>query len=157
MFENDKLNQQEMTELAPTEVEKKFTPKKAKEQLSKRYKKAKELLADDEKMEHFLQRLEKKLKMIPIAGEKLSKVPIMASLLKNYFRKEYREVPVGTMIAVTAALIYFVSPIDVLPDSIPIIGYSDDAAVVAVCWKLAESDINEYITWRDEYYKDKNI
>ena len=139
------------------EVERRFTVEKARNQLSKRYTRAKEILGDDEKMEHFLQRLETKLKLIPVAGSKLSKVPILASLLKNYFRKEYREAPVGTMIAIVAALLYFVSPIDVLPDSIPFIGYSDDAMVVAVCWKLVESDVNEYITWRTEYYKDKNI
>ena len=47
-------------------------------------------------------------------------------------------------------LIYFVSPIDIIPDSIPAIGYFDDAAVVAACWKLVESDIEEYEKWRVE-------
>lgn len=139
------------------DLDRKFTKDKVLNQLKKRFNKAKVLLKDDEKMEHFLQRLEKKLKMIPLAGDKLSKIPILASLLKNYFRKEYKEVPMGTMIAITAALLYFVSPIDFVPDSIPLIGYSDDAAVVAVCWAMIQDDVNEYISWRDEYYKNKNI
>ena len=47
-------------------------------------------------------------------------------------------------------MIYFVSPIDFILDSIPGIGYLDDVAVVAVCWNLVSSDIEEYTKWREE-------
>ncbi|NLD87373.1 MAG: DUF1232 domain-containing protein [Clostridiales bacterium] len=55
-----------------------------------------------------------------------------------------------TIIAITSALLYFVSPLDVVPDSIPVLGYIDDAAVIAVCWKLVESDVKEYVKWRED-------
>ncbi|WP_365728210.1 YkvA family protein [Ruminococcus sp.] len=104
-------------------------------------------------MERFLQRLEKKLKSIPVLGEKLSYIPAMVSLLKSYIEKEYTDLPLGTIIAITSALLYFVSPIDLVPDSIPVIGYFDDAAVVAACWKLVESDVKEYLKWREDNNK----
>lgn len=66
---------------------------------------------------------------------------------------EYQDAPIGTIIAILSALIYFVSPIDIVPDSIPIIGYFDDAAVVAACWGLVESDVEEYLKWRKENVK----
>lgn len=116
--------------------------------LKNNYSKAEELLKDVDEVERFLQRLEKKLKTIPLVGDKLADVPIMASLIRNYIRKEYTDIPIGTIIAVLAALIYFVSPIDIVPDSIPVIGYFDDAAVVAACWNLVESDVKEYQEWR---------
>lgn len=131
-----------------------FTEQQAEEQLKNNYTKAEEMLKDADKIERFLQRLEKKLKVIPLAGKKLSEVPIMASLVVNYVKKEYQDVPIGTIIAVLSALIYFVSPIDFVPDSIPAIGYFDDAAVVAACWKLVESDIDEYLKWRKEHIKE---
>ena len=131
-----------------------FTEQQAEEQLKNNYTKAEEMLKDADKIERFLQRLEKKLKVIPLAGKKLSEVPIMASLVVNYVKKEYQDVPIGTIIAVLSALIYFVSPIDLVPDSIPAIGYFDDAAVVAACWKLVESDIDEYLKWRKEHIKE---
>ena len=130
-----------------------FTEQQAEEQLKNNYTKAEEMLKDVDKIERFLQRLEKKLKVIPLAGKKLSEVPIMASLVVNYVKKEYQDVPIGTIIAVLSALIYFVSPIDLVPDSIPAIGYFDDAAVVAACWKLVESDIDEYLKWRKAHIK----
>ncbi|EEA85918.1 YkvA family protein [Peptacetobacter hiranonis] len=63
---------------------------------------------------------------------------------EKYVKKEYTDIPIGTIIAILSALIYFVSPIDFIPDSIPGIGYLDDVAVVAVCWNLVSSDIEEY-------------
>ena len=64
-----------------------------------------------------------------------------------------RKFTVGNKPAEYPLLIYFVSPIDIIPDSIPAIGYFDDAAVVAACWKLVESDIEEYEKWREENIK----
>lgn len=93
-------------------MEKLMSEKTAKENLEKNYEKATELLKDEDQLERFLQRLEKKLKVIPYAGDKLADIPIMVSLVRNYVRKEYADVPIGTIIAIISALIYFVSPID---------------------------------------------
>lgn len=127
-----------------------FNEAKAEETLKKGYKEAEEMLKDPDKVERFLQRLEKKLKKVPVAGSKLACIPIMVSLIRSYIKKEYTDIPIGTIIAILSALIYFVSPIDIIPDSIPAIGYFDDAAVVAVCWNFVESDVEEYIEWRRE-------
>ncbi len=127
-----------------------FNEQKAQEELKKGYEQAKNLLNDQDKIERFLQRLEKKLKVIPIAGDKLANIPVMVSLVRSFAKKEYTNIPMGSFIAITSALIYFVSPIDIVPDSIPLLGYIDDAAVVAACWKLVESDVKEYVKWRED-------
>lgn len=127
--------------------------KRAKEELEKGYSEAEEMLADKDKLERFIQRLEKKLKSVPVVGDKLADIAIMVSLVKSYIKKEYTDIPIGSIIAILSALIYFVSPIDIVPDSIPILGYIDDAAVIAVCWKFVESDIEEYNKWREENNK----
>ena len=129
-------------------MEKNLDDKTALAELKKGYGKAKTLLDDVDELERFLQRLEKKLKTIPVAGDKLAVLPIMISLVRNYIKKEYTDAPIGTVIAIVSALIYVLSPVDFIPDSIPGVGYLDDAAVVAVCWKLVKSDIEEYEVWR---------
>ena len=129
-------------------MEKNLDDKTAWAELKKGYGKAKTLLDDVDELERFLQRLEKKLKTIPVAGDKLAVLPIMISLVRNYIKKEYTDVPIGTVIAIVSALIYVLSPADFIPDSIPGIGYLDDAAVVTACWKLVKSDIEEYKRWR---------
>ncbi len=134
-----------------------ISEQEALKELRRGYSEAEELLKDVDKLERFLQRLEKKLKTIPIAGNKLAVLPTMISLVRNYMKKEYTDIPIGTVIAIISALIYFVSPIDIVPDSIPVIGYFDDAAVVGACWKLVESDIDEYERWREENGKIMDI
>ena len=132
----------------------KIDEKKAQEELVKGYEKAQELLEDNEKMGKFLQQLEEKLKVIP--KETISMVPVMASMLKSYVKKEYTKVPVKTIIALISALLYVVLPIDVIADYIPVVGYVDDAAVVAACLKLIGSDLNEYQQWKQENDKIAN-
>ena len=125
-----------------------ISEKEALKEIESGYDAAEKLLNDQDKMERFLQRLESKLKVIPVAGNALADVPIMVSLLRNYVKKEYTDIPIGTILAVISALIYFVSPIDLVPDVIPGAGYIDDAVVITACWKLVDSDIQEYIKWR---------
>ena len=123
--------------------------KKIEEVFERGKEKAKEYMADESKLERLLQRLERKLKLVPVVGTKLADVPIMASLLRSYFKKEYPDVPVGTILSIISALVYFVSPIDIVPDSIPALGYIDDAAVIAICWKFVQDDVDEYSRWRE--------
>lgn len=127
-----------------------ITETEAQEELKKGYKRAEKLLKDEEKLEKTLKRVEKKLKAIPVLGEKFAKVPVMISMVRSYIKKEYTEVPVGTILAVVSAVIYILSPIDVIPDVVLGAGYIDDAFVVAACLKLVETDIDEYIEWKEK-------
>jgi len=127
----------------------KLTDLQIQEELGKGYKEAEELLKDSSKLENLLKRLEAKLKTIPKAGNALANVPTMILLVRSYIKKEYTEIPIGSIIAITSALIYFLSPIDLIPDAIPVVGYADDIAVIIACLKLVESDLQEYREWRE--------
>lgn len=129
-------------------MEKNFDEKKALYELEKGYASAEKLLGDRDALERFLQRLEKKLRKLPLAGNALASIPVLASLIRSYTKKEYTDIPIGSIIAIISALIYFVSPIDFIPDFIPGVGHVDDAVVIAACLKLVESDVEEYIKWR---------
>ena len=72
-----------------------FTEKDAKETLEKGYKKANILLSDKGKMNEFLERLEKKLKVIPLAGSTLVMIPTLVQMVKSYVKKEYTSIPVS--------------------------------------------------------------
>jgi uncharacterized membrane protein YkvA (DUF1232 family) len=97
------------------------------------------------------------LKDIPALGDKLSHVPVFISLVRSYIKKEYDKVPIGTVIAIISALAYILSPVDLIPDFIPGIGVIDDAAVALACFTLVESDIQEYMEWRDSNGKNMNV
>lgn len=121
---------------------------KAKLLLESNFSKAERIVKDPDALERLLQRLEEKLKQVPIAGDALSNIPVLASMVRSYVCADYPNIPLGTMIAIVSALIYFLSPIDLIPDAIPGVGYVDDAAVIAACLAMIQSDITEYKTWQ---------
>ena len=76
-------------------------------------------------------------------------IPLFFSMLKDVFTKKYKEVPGGTIAAILGTLLYIFSPIDVIPDVIPVLGLVDDAAVVALCLKFVSMDIDKYKKWKE--------
>ena len=113
-------------------------------------KEAERILNDPDKMELFLQRLEQKLDDIPVVGERLSMVPVMISMIKSYVKKEYTDVPTQTIVAMIAALLYLISPKDLIKDSIPVLGLLDDIAVLALAWRYTVGEADKYQIWRRE-------
>jgi len=72
---------------------------------------------------------------------------IVTRLLKAYASGEYRQLPWKTLIRVIAVLIYFVSPIDILPDFLPIVGFTDDIALMLWLFSGMSDDIDKYRQW----------
>lgn len=88
-----------------------------------------------------------------MAGQKalralLEQGRLLLSLVKDYFTGAYREVPYWVIGAGAIALIYVLSPIDAIPDILPGVGFLDDAAVLATCLKLIESELKRYQQWK---------
>ncbi len=75
-------------------------------------------------------------------------IKLMVSLITDYAKGNYREVPWKIIAAITGAIVYFVSPIDLIPDFIPGIGYLDDALVIKLALDLAGDDLAEYARWK---------
>ena len=83
-------------------------------------------------------------------GNLLSDIPLLVSLVKSYVDGEYKDIPYNSIIAVIATLLYVISPIDIIPDFIPVVGFTDDAMAVAFCMKMIHDDLEKYKTWRDQ-------
>ena len=74
----------------------------------------------------------------------LEDVKTFFSMLKDFFTKRYTDVPVGTIMAIAGSLLYVLSPIDLIPDFLPVIGMVDDAAIIALCLKFVQADLEKY-------------
>jgi uncharacterized membrane protein YkvA (DUF1232 family) len=71
----------------------------------------------------------------------------MLRLIRAYYRGDYRAVTESTLVVIIAAIIYVVSPLDVIPDAIPAIGFLDDATVLALAVKRTREELDAFMMW----------
>ena len=96
------------------------------------------------------EKIEKKFKSEGPLGRFVADAKLMFALVRDYANGSYRRVPFWTIAAIVAALLYVLSPIDLIPDFIPIIGYVDDALVVSACLAMVKQDLHAYRNWKME-------
>jgi uncharacterized membrane protein YkvA (DUF1232 family) len=70
-----------------------------------------------------------------------TQLPFIEDALAAYYCAFDRETPLHVRAALWGALAYFVMPFDAIPDYLPVIGYTDDAAVLATAIKIVASHI----------------
>jgi len=68
-------------------------------------------------------------------------IPFLEDVLTAYYCAFDRLTPIYVKAALIGAIVYFVVPDDLIPDYIPVIGYADDAAVLAGAMKIFSSHI----------------
>jgi len=68
-------------------------------------------------------------------------------MLEMYIRGKYT-IPRGVMLAYVAAIIYLITPIDLILDYIPIIGYADDFGVITYVISLYKSELDKFTKLR---------
>jgi uncharacterized membrane protein YkvA (DUF1232 family) len=72
----------------------------------------------------------------------------LISLLKDWHKGLYTKVPAHTILLIVAALLYFLSPLDTIPDFLGALGFTDDAAVVFFVFKTVQDEIRRYRDWK---------
>lgn len=73
---------------------------------------------------------------------------LLLELVRDARRGHYRKLPVWTLSAVGFTLLYVLNPFDMIPDTLPLLGLLDDAAVVSACLSLVEQDLRDYRAWK---------
>ena len=126
---------------------------KAKEALNGFTAQAEEIIKNPQKLEELLQQLEAKLKDVPKAGDALSRIPLMISMVRSYITKEYTDISPKVIVSLVCAIIYLLKGKDVIPDNIPVVGYVDDLAVFAAAFMINEPELQAYTQWRTEHGK----
>ena len=71
----------------------------------------------------------------------VAQLPFAEDLLAAYYCAFDRETPRHVQVALLGALAYFILPFDFMPDMLPILGFTDDAAVLATAIRMVASNI----------------
>ena len=109
---------------------------------------ARDFIDNPARLDRLLLEAEDLLRQIPSVGETLSGLPVMIAMVKSWIRQEYAVQP-RTLLTIVAALLYLLKRNDLISDSIPVLGLTDDAAVLMAALRFVEPELNEYRAWRD--------
>ena len=79
----------------------------------------------------------------------LDNMRLLFLMLKDWWRGTYRQLPWWCIGVLVFTLLYVLSPIDLIPDWIPVIGLLDDVTLMYLCYKVIEGEIEKYKRWRN--------
>jgi uncharacterized membrane protein YkvA (DUF1232 family) len=83
------------------------------------------------------------------APERLFRVVMLLSeLIGDYFRRRYREIPYRTLAAATFAIFYTINPFDLVPDFLPVVGWTDDITIVGLVLAGMALDLRNYCEFK---------
>lgn len=71
-------------------------------------------------------------------------------LLIAWTRRSYRQVSAGALVILVASLVYFVTPLDVIPDTLGAIGFVDDVAVIGTAVETVREELDQFRAWESE-------
>ena len=130
-----------------------FSPRKWKETYVK---KAKALVQDEGALRKVVEGARawlEKQKDLPLMKGTVEEMIGVIDLLTAYVDGKYRCVPKRMLVAMVAGILYVVSPINLIPDFIPVIGWLDDIAVFTIIMDMGVSaELKKFRAWEKEVH-----
>ena len=70
---------------------------------------------------------------------------LLINLFKDWYNGVYREIPWYSIAAIILGFLYLISPVDLVPDIVPVLGQVDDVVIIRwILTHIAKQDLNKY-------------
>ena len=90
------------------------------------------------------------LKSAPLLGDSVADVQDVVSMLNDYYHGRYKKLPFAVLAGSLAIVAYLISPIDLIPDGVPVLGFIDDALIINLVLELCvDTELRRYRKWRE--------
>lgn len=84
----------------------------------------------------------------------IQRLPVIMRMIKSSFRKGGYKPEIKSVIVPGAILLYLLSPLDFIPDWIPVVGAMDDIALIAFAIPILMKEAERFVAWEAKH---KNI
>lgn len=116
--------------------------------------KAKEIVSNNEKIKALISTVRKKLDKLSTDAEERSsfiyQVLVLVRMLRAHIKGEYSAFSTATILTIVFGLVYFITPLDLIPDFIPGLGLTDDISIIYMVFKSIADDISKFRYWEME-------
>ena len=85
----------------------------------------------------------------PLKGA-LEDLQALIRMVRAWISGTYREAPWQSIALALAAIVYFVMPLDAIPDAIPVLGLVDDVTLIVWTVKSIRSDVDAFRAWEGQ-------
>jgi len=73
------------------------------------------------------------------------RIRTLLRMLRAYINGDYREIPWKSLLMIIGGLIYFLMPLDLIPDFIPVTGLADDISIIFLVFNMINEDIEAFL------------
>lgn len=110
---------------------------------------ARSMLRDPQALEALATEARDKLRHSPSSRirELGDQIKRLGRLVRAYANGSYREISVGNIALVVGSILYFVTPLDLIPDAIPGAGLIDDATIFAFVLARLDFELGQFAAW----------
>ncbi|WP_186754801.1 YkvA family protein [Echinicola salinicaeni] len=112
--------------------------------------KADKIARSKEQLENLVHKVSDKLQVVaenPTVQEAKVYISVLVRMVKAYCNNEYRSFSPKTLALLVMGLLYFIMPLDLIPDFILGLGYLDDLSVLLAITKSIQHDIQNFLDW----------
>lgn len=119
--------------------------------LDRIFAKAKSTVAQNEKVQSLLSEVRAKVDKINTDSTERStflyQVQVLVRMIRAHFRGTYTAFSTSTILTLVFGLVYFITPVDLIPDFIPVLGLTDDVSLIYFIFRSLAEDIERFKAW----------
>lgn len=90
------------------------------------------------------------------ASDFFKKIGTLLRMLRAYINGNYRQIPFKSLLMIIGALIYFMMPLDLIPDFIPVTGLADDITIIFLVFGSINEDIQAFLEFEQSFTNKSN-
>lgn len=87
----------------------------------------------------------------------IRKIPVIIRMVKSIMSKNGYKPEFKNVILPALVIVYLISPLDIIPDWIPLIGVLDDLALLALAIPMLISEAEKFVAWEESLKSDPKI
>ncbi|MBS4070067.1 YkvA family protein [Algoriphagus aquatilis] len=107
------------------------------------------IVRQEQKLIELVQNVVAKLSKVannPKVQRFIQPIQIFIRMIKAHFRGEHR-IALSTLGLIVLALVYFLSPVDFIPDFLGVLGFADDLSVVMAVYAKVKDEVEQFLEW----------
>lgn len=107
------------------------------------------IVRQEQKLVELVQNVVVKLSKVannPKVKKFIQPVQIFIRMIKAHFRGDHK-IAFSTLGLIVLALVYFLSPVDLIPDFLGVLGFADDLSVVMAVYAKVRDEVEQFLEW----------